>query len=203
MSCEINIVQLRAVCRTARAPVLDAVLAPLNAACAEFEINTPLRVRHFLAQIAHESAEFRYLRELADGHAYEGRADLGNTEPGDGVRFKGWGYMETTGRKNTLIVSLALFGDDRLVRDPTLINPPGIELAMRSAGHFWTTGAGLNLSKRAIAFGVPEGVNLNDLADKNDAFRITLAVNGADNGLASRYAYLGHGVAAFPDEVVA
>lgn len=203
MSCEISIVQLRAVCAVARAPTLDAALGPLKAACAEFEINTPLRVRHFLAQLAHESGEFRYLRELADGHGYEGRADLGNTEPGDGVRFKGWGWMQTTGRKNTLIVSNALYGDDRLVRYSSLINPPSPGLAARSAGHFWTKGAGMNLSRRAIEAGVPVGVNLNDLADQNDALLITLAVNGGENGLASRYAYLGRGIEAFPDEVTA
>ena len=202
MRCEISLTRLRHVCTVAPAERLAAVLPHLQAACALYGIDNPRRVRHFLAQLAHESGEFRYLRELASGHAYEGRADLGNSEPGDGPRFKGWGWMQTTGRKNTQIVSEALYGDDRLVRDPTLIDPPSLELAARAAGHFWTVGAGLNLSKRAIAAGVPVGVNLNDLADKNDAELITLAVNGGTNGLAARYAYLGRGIEAFPTETV-
>lgn len=203
MRCEITLKQLRHVCTVAPVERLDGVLAPLQAACDEYQVNTPRRVRHFLAQVAHESAEFHYLRELMSGHAYEGRADLGNTEPGDGARFKGWGWIETTGRKNTLNTSTALFGDDRLVADPKLIDPPSLELAARSSGYFWTVGAGLNLSRRAIAAGVPVGVNLNDLADKNDAELITLAVNGGTNGIAARYAYLGRGIEAFPDEAAA
>lgn len=198
MRCEISFTQLRHVCTVAPAERLAAALPHLQAACAEYAINTPRRVRHFLAQLAHESGEFRYLRELASGRAYEGRADLGNSEPGDGPTFRGWGWMQTTGRKNTQIVSEALFGDDRLVRNPALIDPPSLELSARAAGHFWTQGAGMNLSRRAIAAGVPVGVNLNDLADANDGELITLAVNGGTAGLAARYAYLGRGIEAFP-----
>lgn len=203
MSCEITLPQLRFVCTVAPLDRLAAALPHLQAACAEYEINTTRRVRHFLAQLAHESGEFKYLREIASGHAYEGSARLGNTVPGDGPRFKGWGWLQTTGRKNTTNVSLALYGDARLVNDPALIDPPSLELAARSAGYFWTKGAGLNLSPRAIAAGVPVGVNLNDIADTNDAELITLAVNGGTNGLASRYAYLGRGIEAFPTEVTA
>lgn len=66
----------------------------------KFGCNTPLRVAHFLAQIAHESACLRYTEELASGMAYEWRKDLGNTLGGDGVRFKGRGYIQITGRAN-------------------------------------------------------------------------------------------------------
>lgn len=169
--------------------VLD-FLDPLNAAMEEFGITTAKRQRHFLAQVAHESGELRYLREIADGKAYEGREDLGNTELGDGPRFRGWGLIQTTGRKNTRLVSLALYGDERLVNDPSLIDPPSIELACRSAGYFWKTGAGLNLGRRALAHGVPEGCDLNELADRDDLTGITLAVNGGLNGMAERTRYL-------------
>lgn len=72
----------------------------LNQNAEKFGCNTPLRMAHFLAQIAHESACLRYTEELASGKAYEGRKDLGNTNPGDGVRYKGRGYIQITGRYN-------------------------------------------------------------------------------------------------------
>ena len=53
----------------------------------QYQINTPLRTAHFLAQVGHESLSLNYTEELASGEAYEGRKDLGNTEKGDGKRF--------------------------------------------------------------------------------------------------------------------
>lgn len=192
----IELSDLTAICLTTAREKLAPLVGPLNAAMEEFEINTPARQAHFLAQLAHESGCFRYMRELASGEDYEGREDLGNTELGDGHRFRGWGWMQTTGRKNTRIVSMALFGDDRLVRNPMLIDPPTVVLSARAAGHFWTVGAGQNLSKRAIAHGVPIGVNLNDLADAGDVEGITYAVNGWLNGYEDRRAFLVRGQAA-------
>ncbi len=68
-------------------------------------INTPLRRVHFFAQIGHESKELIYSEEIASGRAYEGRFDLGNTQPGDGVRFKGRGLIQITGRANSRITA--------------------------------------------------------------------------------------------------
>jgi len=62
--------------------------------------STNLERAHFLAQCDHESGGFIYKQELASGAAYEGRSDLGNTQPGDGVRYKGRGYIQLTGRAN-------------------------------------------------------------------------------------------------------
>jgi putative chitinase len=110
-------------------------LGPLNEAMAEFGIDTPARQAAFLAQIAHESGSLRYVREIASGRAYEGRAALGNTRPGDGVRFKGRGLIQITGRANYRSCSIALYGDERLLDMPELLEEIGP--ACRSAAWFW------------------------------------------------------------------
>lgn len=73
---------------------------PLREACEAFDITTPQRVAAFLAQIGHESAGLQYVREIASGAAYEGNVKLGNVQPGDGVRYRGRGLIQITGRDN-------------------------------------------------------------------------------------------------------
>lgn len=157
----------------------------LTEAMNEFEINTGARECAFLAQLLHESGCLRYTAELASGAAYEGRADLGNTEPGDGTKFKGRGLMQITGRANYEACGSAL--DLNLLALPAQLESPA--LAARSAGWFWTTGAGLRLSKRALAHGLAIDCNLNDVADTGDFLGITLAINGGTNGLPERQAF--------------
>lgn len=93
------------------------------------------RICAFVAQVAHESCSFYYTKEIASGKAYEGRADLGNIHPGDGVKFKGRGLIQVTGRINYNACSLALFGDDRLLHKPQLLEQP--RHAVQSACWFW------------------------------------------------------------------
>lgn len=144
-----------------------AFLDPLNAAMAEFGINTPARQATFLAQLAHESGQLVYVRELASGAAYEGRSDLGNTQPGDGVRFRGRGLLQITGRANYAACGKALGLD--LLAQPALLEQT--VNACRSAGWFW------------------QSRGLNALADAGDQVAVTRRVNGGTNGLAERLAY--------------
>jgi predicted chitinase len=57
-----------------------------------------VNIAYFLGQCAHESAGLRYPLEIHDGSNYEFRSDLGNNEPGDGVKFAGTGYIQVTGK---------------------------------------------------------------------------------------------------------
>lgn len=142
----------------------------LEQACIRFGIVTALQKAHFLAQVAHESDGFRTATEYASGRAYEGRKDLGNTQPGDGVRFKGRGLIQLTGRSNYHEYSHAMYGDDRCVREPAMVAElPDAALA---AGWYWQ-------SRR-----------LNVLADKDDIRAVTKRINGGYNGLADRQRYL-------------
>ncbi|KAA6406259.1 glycoside hydrolase family 19 protein [Candidatus Tokpelaia sp.] len=134
-------------------------------------IDTPLRLAHFLAQTVHESDGFCTTEEYASGKAYEGRRDLGNTQSGDGVRYKGRGLIQVTGRANYM--EFSRWCSERGLAGPRFPTDlaffPG---ALLSAVWFWQTR------------------KLNALADKDDIIDITKKINGGLNGLESRRAYL-------------
>jgi putative chitinase len=145
-----------------------ATYAPwLTAAADEFDITTLARLAAWIAQLAHESGNLRYVEEIASGKAYEGRKDLGNIHPGDGVTYKGHGLIQITGRNNHKEVGDALSVD--FIRYPKKLMEPA--LAARSAGWFWKTRG------------------LNELADIGEFVRITRRINGGTNGLAERQGY--------------
>ena len=92
--------------------------------------DTPLRLAHFLGQTAHESGSFRYMREIwgptEAQRGYEGRADLGNMQPGDGKRYLGRAILQITGRANYRRVSNRLGID--VEAEPELLERPDLGL---------------------------------------------------------------------------
>lgn len=141
-----------------------AILPPLQEAMRKADITPGLREAHAMAQFLHESGGFQFKRELANGQAMEGRRDLGNTQPGDGPRFKGRGWIQITGRSN-----YRRFG--QMLNLPLEQQP---ELAETDE----------NAAKIACAFWADRG--LNRFADRDDILTITRRINGGTNGLADR-----------------
>ncbi len=146
-----------------------ALYGVLIRAMAEADISTPLREAHFLSQVGHESGDLLYTEELASGAAYEGRADLGNTQPGDGRRYKGRGLIQLTGRANYAAYGAAI-GRDLLTDPGAVAREPA--LCVGVATWFWAKHG------------------LNALADADDCEGITRRINGGTNGLADRRARL-------------
>lgn len=147
---------------------IDTYLPIINGWSEHFRINTPLRMAHYLAQIAHESGELRYTKELASGRAYEGRKDLGNTHKGDGVRYKGRGLIQITGRVN--YSKYAKYCGYDVVKKPELLEQP--TGATRSSMWIFDT------------FGC------NELADEDNLKAIRKKINGGYNGLDKCEEYL-------------
>jgi len=144
--------------------IITAVGEVLAATLESYAIDTRLRIAHFLAQTCHESAGFRTTEEFASGAAYEGRADLGNTLAGDGVRYKGRGLLQLTGRANYRKIG-GLIGCD-LEGHPELAAEP--VLSLRIACEFWKKN------------------EINALCDADDVVAATRRINGGTNGLAER-----------------
>lgn len=131
-------------------------------------LDNSLRLIHFLSQLAHESGNFRYMEEIASGAAYEGRKDLGNTQAGDGKRFKGRGPIQLTGRANYRRYGQQLGID--FENNPEVVAIPSIGLMV--ACKFWSDNG------------------LNALADQDDLRAITRRINGGYNGLEDRKNHL-------------
>ncbi|MBJ2242081.1 MULTISPECIES: glycoside hydrolase family 19 protein [Pseudomonas] len=169
----ITLTQLQQILPNARAQAGVFILA-LNAAMLHRHITGPKRMAAFIAQVGHESGELRYVRELGGEH-YLSKYDtgalaarLGNTPDadGDGQKYRGRGLIQITGRRNYLACSRALFGDERLLHFPELLEQP--QWAAESAAWFWHSNG------------------LNELADQDQFTTITRRINGGLNGLEHR-----------------
>jgi putative chitinase len=168
-----DVSKLKGILISAPALNINKYIKALSAKMKERDINTALRQAHFLAQVGHESGELRYVEELASGDAYEGRRDLGNLELGDGVRFKGRGLIQLTGRVNYSLYGQAIGRD--LVTDHWKEVAEDPELAVDVACWYWTRH------------------QLNECADRDDITTITRRINGGLNGFDSRKALVERG----------
>lgn len=152
----------------------EAMLPAWNAALLQAQCTTVNRVAMWSAQVAHESGGLLWMNEIASGSAYEGRADLGNTQPGDGVRFKGHGPVQITGRSNHTAVSLWAFRNGYVPNANYFVDHPA-QLGSDQYGFlgvvwYWTVAR----------------TRMNSYADAGDILAATRAVNGGTNGLADR-----------------
>lgn len=141
---------------------------PLSAAMALYAIDSPQRQAAFIAQTGHESGRLLFVRELwgptEAQKGYEGRADLGNTQPGDGFKYRGRGLIQCTGRANYARMSAALALP--LIDHPELLEQA--DNACLSASQYWSDHG------------------LSALADAGDFETITRRINGGTNGLEDR-----------------
>jgi putative chitinase len=153
----------------------DALL-PIEDAMAHYDINTPARIGMFLANVGHESGGLKWLTELwgptPAQQRYEGRADLGNHQHGDGARFKGRGYLQTTGRANYAKLTQRLRARWPESHTPDFELTPDVlsqpEWAAISAADFWSM------------------KGLNALADRGAFVDVVKRINGGTNGLEER-----------------
>lgn len=186
---------------------IEKYLPELNDSLPKYEIDTPLRIAHFLSQVGHESCDFVSYRENLNYSAerleviFRNRFDLnhdhilsvdekkkitaiarnpkatanfvyagingnGDEKSGDGFRFIGRGAIQITGRDNYAEASEFIFGDDRLLTNPELLELP--KYGILAACWFWTSRG------------------LNALADKDDCTLITRKINGGTNGIEDR-----------------
>lgn len=160
--------QQLALCTGARIDRAAEWLPSIVDAMAEFQIDNKARQAAFLAQIGHETGGLHWTVEIWEPtdaqKRYEGRKDLGNTQIGDGYRFRGRGLIQVTGRANYQAVGDAL-GVDLLKEPERLGTPP---LAARSAGRYWQSN------------------QLNEVADAGNFRLLTRRINGGYNGYAER-----------------
>jgi putative chitinase len=160
--------KLQGIMAGAPAQTIAKYYTSLTAAMRRYDINTSRRMKHFLAQIGHESGQLMWCSEFANGDAYEGRVKgLGNTHAGDGRRFKGRGLIQITGRANYSEFSQATGTDYTTDAGATLLCTDAYT-AVEASCRFW---------KRH---------NLNSYADRDDFTAITRIINGGTNGLADR-----------------
>lgn len=175
---------------------INEFIPHLNKYCRKYHIDTPIEIVSFLCQILHETGGLKWLKEIWGPTAQQLRYErdftqpwntksyrnslayaLGNVNKGDGKKYAGKGAIHVTGAKNTELVSMKMFGDKRLLEDPSILTKP--EYAIWSACIWWYD---------------------NDMDAIDDDFYIkrdTKKVNGGYNGLDDRQKYFDRGLKVF------
>lgn len=156
----------------------DTYLAAFNAAMLQANCRTVNRAAMWCAQLGHESTGLRHMQEIwgptAAQRRYEGRADLGNTQPGDGSRFRGHGPIQITGRHNHALVSRWAHQHGSVPTPTYFVDRPddlaGARYGFLGAVWYWTVAR-------------PQ---INELCDRGDLVGVTRAINGGTNGLDDR-----------------
>lgn len=160
----ITVQVLKNLCPYGKSGLIDEVVDNFNKLAPNFSVTSDLRVCHFFAQAAVETDWFKTLQEYASGAEYEGRSDLGNVNPGDGVRYKGRGIFQTTGRYNYSDTGKKM-GIDLLSDPQKLLEPKN---AVLSALIYW------------------RDHKIESMADADDVYAVTRAINGGYNGINER-----------------
>lgn len=155
----------------------------INKICPEFEIDTPREYAHFLAQACHETDHFRTLEEYASGKEYEGRKDLGNVIIGDGVRFKGRGIFQTTGRANYKQLGTKKGNPDLFLKNPELLEQP--EYAVWSACVFWKSRNLIDASNNDDSVLLSKKYK-GQIIKVTPVEYISITINGGRNGIEER-----------------
>lgn len=160
--------QLQEIAPCVRDVAIQTFLPHLNNFMPRYEINTPLRQAAFISQILHESMCLKHTRELANGDAYEGRRDLGNTVKGDGRKYRGRGLLQITGRANYREVSKAI--GLNFEKNPELLATP--TYAVESACWFWNSR------------------KLSAIADKPDTWRVRVRKGKPNEAIYDKFQYI-------------
>lgn len=154
----------------------------------EFDIDTRGEYCHILAQLAHESDSFNAMEEYASGQQYEGRMDLGNTLKGDGIKFKGRGPLQNTGRRQYSLLGVKAGNPRKFIINPELLATP--EWGVWAACIFWTENGLLPISNMEDTDKIPYKRRVNDTQKEilmlSPIEYISRRVNGGTNGLEER-----------------
>ena len=160
--------QLSRIWDVSETTISDRIINDLNSCLVRFQINTSVRIRHFISQISHESGGGKWMKELASGDDYEGRIDIGNTQPGDGRKYKGAGFIQLTGRAN--YSDFSKYMNDPKVMDG--VDYVALNYPATSAGYWWYNN------------------RMNALCDRNPLIEeVTRKVNGGLRGIEDRKVY--------------
>lgn len=171
---KITATQLKEICPNMTLAKAEKYVPFINQSIVAANLTTVKRLAFFLAQLAHESLQFYYTKEVASGKDYEPSKNpslakkLGNTTEGDGIKYKGRSFIQVTGKANYGACGEFLGLD--LINHPELLEEP------------------VNAFKASVWYWISR--DLNKYADSDNFKGLTKAINGAYNGLEDRVKYL-------------